>query len=194
MQRNCFVTVITICLVVLFTSSCISSIQTSTAQSSTPTATIVKTNTPATLLGVIIRAEKGGFAYRPLIGYKVHDSSDNAMISSDKENIIIALTIGPSKSWTTIDLLNLALNSFGLTQITEPEKYALNGVDGIKVEVKTDAFFGGATGEVIVLTPDEKRYFTAVGIAGSNGIDWHPGGKILFDAVLNSVTFFEPSK
>ncbi len=87
-----------------------------------------------------------------------------------------------------------ALDSFGMTKITELEEYTLNGVAGLKVEVRTDGFFDGATGEVIILTPDENRYFTAIAIAGDSGIGWDPKAKMLFNAVLSSLTFFEPSK
>jgi hypothetical protein len=188
MQPNPQVAIIMV-LVSLLTTSCASPIQTST-----PIPTTVLTNTPHIVLGELIKAEKGGFAYKPILGYKVRDSSDFAMMSNDKEKVIINLVSTPSKDNKITNIMDLALVSFGLTQINESEKYNLNGVDGIKVEVKTDAFFEGATGEVIILIPDENRYFTAIAIAGDSGMGWNPAGKKLFDDVLNNLVFFEPPK
>ena len=189
MQRNPRVAMTMIVLVLLLATSCTSPIQTST-----PILTTVLTNTPPMALGELIKAEKGGFAYKPILGYKVSDASDFAMMSNDKEKVIINLVMTLSKDNKITHVMDLALSSFGLMQINEPEKYTLNGVDGIKVEVKTNAFFDGATGEVIILIPDENRYFTAIAIAGDSGIGWNPAGKKLFDDVLNNLVFFEPSK
>jgi hypothetical protein len=160
-----------------------------------PTATIIPpTQTPAPLLGELIRIEKGGFALQPVLGYKLRRTSDYALISDDTEKVLINLVTTPSNDLTVTDILAFALSSFGLTQTTELEEYTLNGVDGLRVEVKTNGFFDGATGEVIILTPAENRYFTAVVIAGDSGIGWDPKAKMLFNAVLNTIIFFEPAK
>lgn len=190
MQRNRHAPITMMFLVVLAVTTC-----TSPREPSTPTFTaVLTTSTPTILLGELIKAEKGGFAYKPLIGYKVRNSSDSAVISNDKDKVMISLVSTISKNLTIFEVLNFALGSFGLIQIGEPQNFTLNGVDGIKVKVNTDAFFDGAHGEVVVLTPAENRFFTAIAIAGDSGIGWNPAGKKLFDDVLKNVNFFEPSK
>lgn len=188
-QKHHYIITTVICFIMILMLSC------SLGKAiTTPTSIITSTNTPTTSLGELFKAEKGGFEFNSIVGYKTRNASFSAVISNENEQVLISLNTVSSQNQTINNILITALDSFGLKQVNDSETYILNEIEGIRVEVKSDAFFDGATGEIIILIPDEKRYFTAIAIAGDSGIGWNPEGKALFNGVLDSIKFFEPSE
>ncbi len=91
-----------------------------------------------------------------------------------------------------IDLISLTLNEF---KADESYQYVVGGVPGLAAEVS--GLYGEIqiAGRILVVAPAEDQIFYALAISPDidTGEGWEPEGRQAFEAVIRTVTFFEPT-
>jgi hypothetical protein len=148
--------------------------------------------TPAVTLGDEQRSEEGGFAFQPVPGYTVEASFGMVnMLAPGADPDLgpsIFLVGGTATEGTTAQTLIDQLKSPELT-IGEPKPITVGGVSGLAAEITRPA--GNLSGRVVTVMVTPTWQFVALG--GAPKDQWDSEIATLFDAVLASVSFFEPT-
>lgn len=145
---------------------------------------------------------EAGFSFKPPIGYKAINQSNQVTLTSDDEDTVFSL-LGGKIEWE--DELQVVFDQF-IELITENSEiddfkadegyqYVVGGMPGFAAEVS--GLYGEIqiTGRILVVAPAEDQIFYALAISPDidTGEGWEPEGRQAFEAVLRTVTFFEPA-
>ena len=192
-------------------------------ETSTPTITASPTSTPTlepTPVPVIVNTgpiataktplrlgrkevlPEAGFSFKPPIGYKAINQTNQVTLTSDDEDTVFSL-LGGKVEWEDellvvfdqfIDLIteNSEIDDF---KADEGYQYVVGGIQGFAAEVS--GLYGEIqiAGRILVVAPAEDQVFYALAISPDidTGEGWEPEGRQAFEAVLSTVTFFEPA-
>lgn len=163
----------------------------SPTSTSTPTPTATSTEAVLTL-GEVVLVEEGGFSFQPVDDYLVDVHDSQAGITSKDDEILLYMI---TNTGDTPESLQEILDNFisavsadaGELATGEPFLLQIGGVDGLAADV-TGQFLGDdMEGRVAAVMPDDLLTFLAFGFA-VNG-RWENEGSVLFDTVLNTVSF-----
>lgn len=162
-----------------------------------PTAPPEPTPAPAAELGEEQRSDRGGFAFQAVPGYTVDEAFGFASIEAPDADLEIGPAIllmgGVTEGGTTAEhLFGLFMNDIesGL-QVSGPSKITVGGVPGLAADVSGEAGGKEIVGRVVFVAVTPTQSFNLFGVAPSQR--WADELSLLFDAVLASVSFFEPS-
>jgi len=168
-----------------------------------PTNLQASTESTTTLSGVLLDETKSvperGFSFKTVRDFKTSTTPLGVVMSSKEEKIILSLTGTSNPKGLPLDvMLTVYLNSFGITQTANSKAYSItvNGVEGLAIDIHDFKVFGEiATGQAVALAPNKSQVFVANAFA-ADGIAkdrWETKGKVIFEAVLDSVVFSELS-
>jgi hypothetical protein len=166
------------------------------AQAPTATKAPAKTPTPGkSSLGQEQRSEEGGFAFRPITGYKVaSDAGVVNMAPPDADpNIgpVFLLAGTAAENGTTNEKLMQSLSQQSDMKVSEPKEIKVAGVAGLAADITTTQEGKDIKGRVVVAMVSSTHQFTLLGAATSDL--WDREVQALFEQVLASVSFFEPT-
>ena len=162
-----------------------------------PTTPPEPTPAPAAELGEEHRSDFGGFAFQTIAGYTLEEESGSVSMEapeadSDIGPIIMLMGSANEESATTEELYDEFVGEFAAdTEISEPREITIGGVPGLVSEVSGDSEGTKVTGRLVIVAVTPTQRFIMVGGAPSER--WDGELAPLFDAVLASVSFFEPT-
>ncbi len=148
-------------------------------------------------LGEAQRNETGGFVYRPIAGYDVFDEPGSVFMSapdmtSDAGPVILIVGGLADKVLPADQVLEEFAREMGDVEMTDQGEYSLSGATGQMADVSGTANDGQPlAGRIVVLWVDEGQAFMMAGAAPPER--WEGEVEPLFQAVLNSISFFEPA-
>ena len=161
-----------------------------------PTTPPEPTPAPAAQLGEEQRSDRGGFAFQAVPGYTVDEAFGFASMEAPDADMRIGPAIllmgGVTEGGTTSEhLFGLFMNDLesGL-QVSGPSKITAGGVPGLAADVSGEAGGKEIVGRVVFVAVTPTQSFNLFGVAPSER--WADELSPLFDAVLASVSFFEP--
>ena len=152
---------------------------------------------PAAELGEEQRSDHGGFAFQAVSGYTVREAFGFASMEAPDTDMKIGPAIllmgGVTEGGTTSEhLFGVFMNDLesGI-QVSGPSKITVGGVPGLAADVSGEAGGKEIVGRVVFVAVTPTQSFNLFGVAPSER--WADELLPLFDAVLASVSFFEPS-
>ena len=143
---------------------------------------------------------EGGFSFRFPIGYKTNNQTNQVTMTSDDGDTVFSLLGGKMDREDEliadfeqfVELISLTLDEF---KADESYQYTVGGMPGLAAEVS--GLYGEVqiTGRILVVAPAEDQIFYALAISPDidTGEGWEPEGRQAFEAVIRTVTFFEPT-
>ena len=155
------------------------------------------TPVPATELGEEQRSEYGGFVFRPIQGYQVAEEYGMVGISApdgdpDIGPAILILSLFDEEVVGIEPLVEALTADAPDLQVSDPREVTVGGVAGVAVDLNgTDDAGRALVARIVVVLPEPTRQFTMIGIAPPER--WDGELEPLFEGVLASVSFFEPS-
>jgi len=178
----------------------------------TSTPTIEPTPEPTILTGPIATARiplrlgreefilEGGFSYKGPIGYEAIYQPNQVTLTSEDEDTVFSLLGGKIEREEElqadfeqfIELISLSLVEF---KTDKSYQYLVGGLPGLAAEVTGIYGENSITGRILIVAPAEDQIFYALAISPdiSTGEGWEPEGRQAFEAVIRTVSFFEPT-
>jgi hypothetical protein len=147
-------------------------------------------------LGEEVRSEAGGFAFRPIPGYKVDDTfgyvTMNPPEAETSNEPIFLLVGGDTEPDTTLDTLyEEFITGFGEgAEYTNKRDISVGGEKGLATDVSVNSAGVEIKGRVVVVLVNSSQHFTMVGSAPKE--DWDNEFSKLFDDITTSISFFDP--
>jgi len=142
---------------------------------------------------------EGGFTYKAPIGYNSVYRTNQVTLTSEDEDTVFSLLGGMTEREEElqadfekfIELISLSLLEF---KTDEFYQYVVGGVPGLAAEVNGVYGENDITGRILIVAPAEDQIFYALAISPdiSTGEGWEPEGRQAFEAVIRTVSFFEP--
>lgn len=181
--------------------ACLSQSRATLTPTAIPTDTLEPTRTPHALtLGDPQSVEPGGFSFQSVSSLRAEIQAAQVSLRNPDATISISLAGAPSEGDTqslqsTLDnfLNNIAKDA---TNFKASESYPVTvaGSEGLAVDISGELFGDEITGQIVVVSPENKQFFFAFGFAanGPVGDRWENEGRPAFEAVLSSIRFFEP--
>lgn len=167
---------------------------------STPTPTPMPPPTPGpeveVSLGEALAVEHGGFSYRHVVGYRETYRPGIVTISSDDEEVLLAIGGGLSPEEATIQegleglLMNVAADIEDFTA-DEPFTMTIDGIEALAVDVRGYLYEDDIRGRIAYVIPNDLQFFLAFGNAPEGR--WEAEGMAVFQTLLGSVSFFKPT-
>jgi hypothetical protein len=160
------------------------------AEEAQPAAPVV--SAPAITLEDEIRFETQGFAFRPIPGYQLDTSFFPQMLApgaDPDQGPAFMLVGGVVAEGTTAESLIASLQSEEL-EVGKTVPVSVAGLEGLSAPLSRST--GNLMGRAVAVMASPTQQFTMLAIAPSD--QWEAEGAALFDAVLASVTFFEPDE
>lgn len=165
-----------------------------------PPDTPAPTKVPSVDLDPEERVEGGGFAFRPPPGYMVDISEAEAFMmapDADMSGPLFMLTGGPLDELDmegvagVDDLFDLLASEFAQeVDIGEPREITVGGSPGRAAQISGAPEGEELTGRLVAAMPSDEQGFMILGAAPVGR--WEEEIAPLFEAILASVTFFEP--
>ncbi len=173
------------------------------AATKAPTATAVPSPTPTSIpeipLGDEYRSEDGGFAFRTIPEYEVEDFYGfvSMMGPNSDPNLgpAIALIGGLNNESTTVEQLfedfqqEVVQGDNVQIELSDMAEITIAGLPGMVADLSGDVEGGAVNGRIVVAMVTPTQQFTMFGAAPNE--EWDEFA-VLFDAVLASVSFFDP--
>ncbi len=161
-----------------------------------PTATPAPTSTPTVALAAEQRLEEAGFAYRPIPGYVINGIDISFFMTEPNAKVSIGPTFlfigGPTETEQTLDE---ALDDFAFqvsdVEFSNRKEFTLDGAPALSARVNVSTAEQQVVGRVVVAHPNVGQEFFMLGFAPLKR--WETEIEVLFEAVLASIRFFEPS-
>jgi hypothetical protein len=152
---------------------------------------------PETALGEEYRSDEGGFALRTIPGYEVDEISGlvnmEAPDADPEFGPAIVLMGGALSESATIEELydEFTADVEEDVEISEPREIAVGGVPGLISDISGESEGTKRVGRLVVVavTPTQQFIMAAIAPPGR----WDDELAPLFDAVLASIAFFEPT-
>lgn len=141
-----------------------------------------------------------GFSFKPIGSFATIVRPWQAVMSDKEEKVIFSLSGSANSNGLSLEnMLGLYLDAFGIeaSAIRTVSPVTVDGIMGLAVDIEGYKVYNeSATGRVIIVAPDSSRVFVANGFAadGPERDGWEKKGRKPFEAVIDSVRFFEPSK
>lgn len=185
----------------LATLACLSQARATLTPTAIPTDTLAPTRTPHALtLGDTQSVEPGGFSFQAVSGLRAEIQGSQVTLRNPDATISISLAGAPSKGDTqslqsTLDnFMNAVAKDASNFKASESYPVTVAGSDGLAVDISGELFGDEITGQIVVVSPENKQFFFAFGFAvnGPAGNRWENEGRPAFEAVLSSIRFFEP--
>ncbi len=170
--------------------------------SPTSSPTLAPTALPTTIpeitvtLGEALALEHAGFSYQPVVGYQKTYRPGIAVLSSDDEEIFLAIGGGLIPEEITVEEgLEGFLRAVAATMedftTAEPFPTVVGGVDGLAVEVQGHLYGNEIQGRITYAILNNLQFFCAFGNAPEER--WQAEGVVVFEALTDSVSFFDPT-
>ena len=154
---------------------------------------------PATDLGEEQRSAMGGFAFQAIPGYTVEEAFGFAsMEAPDAEPeigpavMLMGSAYGVEESATIEEIYDEFVGDLeGDMEISEPREITVSGLPGLVSDVSGDSEGTKVVGRIVIVAVTPTQRFIMLGAAPSDR--WDGELAPLFDAVLVSISFFEPA-
>jgi len=169
---------------------------TETAPPEPTTAPPEPTAAPAAALGEEQRSDMGGFAFQPIPGYEVEESfglvgMDAPDGDPDIGPAVMLVSYTTEETTTEEGLLDELMQDAVTFQISNQHEVAIGGVTGMAVDLGgTDDDGREIAGRIVIALPAPTQPFTMIGVAPPER--WDGELEPLFEAVVASISFFEP--
>ena len=147
-------------------------------------------------LGEEVRSEAGGFAFRPIPGYKVDDTfgfvTMNDPEAETNNGPMFLLVGGDAEPDTKLETLyEEFITGFGEgAEYSNKREIRVGGEKGLAADVSVNSAGVELAGRVVVVLVNSSQHFTMVGSAPKEV--WDDELSKLFDDITASITFFEP--
>ena len=152
-------------------------------------------------LGAAIPVQEAGFSFQPLIGYEERYQPGQVTLTSEDEDIILSLIGSPIRRIPDLEkvlnrFIEVISETFQEFDTGEPYPYTIGGSVGLAVDVNGEWSETPIEGRITIVSPNEEQLFYAFAISanGDDGRGWEPKGRQAFDAVIDSISFFEPGE
>jgi len=181
--------------------ACLSPARSTLTPTVIPTDTLEPTRTPHALtLGDPQRVEPGGFSFQAVSGFRAEIQASQVALRNPDVSISITLAGAPAEGDTqslqsTLDnFLNNVAKDASNFKVSESYPVTVGGSEGLAIDISGELFGDEITGQVVVVSPENKQFFFAFGFATNEpaGNRWEAEGNPAFEAVLSSIQFFEP--
>ena len=175
----------------------------------TPTSTLIPNQvvTPRTTsrtplrLGAVKSIQEAGFSFKPPIGYEERYQIGQVTLTSEDEDTVLSLIGSPIRRKPDLELvlnrfIDVLDETFQEFDTGSPYQFSIDGTVGLAVDVSGEWIETPIEGRITVVAPDNGHLFYAFAITanGDGGMGWEPKGRQAFDAVIGSISFFEPSE
>lgn len=173
----------------------------------TPEPTSEPTQSTAPLITAVIplrldrvqQIEEGGFSFRPPIGYEVVYRPNQATLTSADQDTVFTLLGGVVEREEELEadfqeFIDVIANQLEEFRTDEFYAYPVDGKPGLAARVAGKYGEVQITGRILIVAPSEDQLFYALVIAPDtdSGEGWEPEGRQAFQAIINSIAFFEP--
>ena len=150
-------------------------------------------------LGAAIPVQEAGFSFQPPIGYEERYQPGQVTLTSEDEDIILSLIGSPIRRIPDLEkvlnrFIEVISDTFQEFDTGDPYPYTIGGTVGLAVDVNGEWSETPVEGRITIVSPNEEQLFYAFAISanGDDGRGWEPKGRQAFDAVIDSISFFEP--
>jgi hypothetical protein len=157
----------------------------------------VPTPPPATALGEEQEIRDGGFAFRTIQGYEVAEELGMVGVSApdgdpDIGPAVLMFSLFDEEVVGLEPLVDALAADTPDFDVSEQREVIVADVEGVAVDMSgTDEEGRAVAGRIVVVFPETTRQFTMIGIAPPER--WDGELEPLFEAMLASVSFFEPT-
>jgi len=170
----------------------------------TPIPIIVSTGPIATAktplrLGRSERISEGGFSFQAPLGYEKSYQTNQVTMTSIDEDTVFSLLGGKMDREDDlladfeqfVDIISATVNDF---QANESYEYVVGGMAGLAAEVSGLYGETEVAGRILVVAPADDQIFYALAISPDidNGEGWEPEGRQAFEAIIRTISFFDP--
>ena len=152
-------------------------------------------------LGAAIPVQEAGFSFQPPIGYEERYQPGQVTLTSEDEDIILSLIGSPIRRIPDLEkvlnrFIEVMSETFQEFDTGDPYPFTIGGTVGLAVDVNGEWSETPIEGRITIVAPNEEQLFYAFAVSanGDDGIGWEPKGRQAFDAVIDSVSFFEPGE
>jgi hypothetical protein len=148
-------------------------------------------------LGEEQRSEAGGFAFQPIPGYTVEEmfgfaSMEAPDADSDVGPAIMLIGSAVEESMNLEELYGDFVTGLEAgVGISEPRAVTVGGVPGLAVDMSGDEGGQEFAGRIVFVAVSPTQNFTMFGMASPDR--WDDELAPLFDAMMDSISFFEPT-
>jgi hypothetical protein len=167
-----------------------------------PTATVTPTLKPTMVMGDEYKVDAGGFVFRPPKGLSTKLNYNAAEITNTNNDVLIMLAgfydlvdAGRPEDIADGFIENLLSTDGAKIRRGDPEALEVAGVRGTLFPIVGWINGTQIKGEMVIVQPDDSTIFIGFAIADLFGSPkrWELRGSESFRAVLNSITFFDPT-
>lgn len=142
----------------------------------------------------------GGFAFQAAEGYLVQINVSQATISDPQGLILISMSgASPQEALPVEQLLQGFIENMAADlepfEFSEAYPYSIGGLQGLAADLSGEMSHELFQGRVVAVLPDESRQFVLLAIGNQTAeVDhWAREGLAVFQAVVDSMEFFEPT-
>lgn len=158
-------------------------------------------SSPGVTLGEEYRSEEGGYAFATLPDYEVEEffgmTSMEAPDAHPEYGPSFFIVGGLNEEEITIDQIvddftdEITGGPDAQLELSEQETVSVSGVEGVLIDVAGEVDDQPVAGRIFIALPTPMQQFTIFGFSpGDEWDDFEP----YYDAVLESITFFEPTE
>lgn len=159
------------------------------------------TSTSPLRLKPAIQIPEAGFSFQPPIGYEERYQPGQVTLTSEDEDIILSLIGSSIRRIPDLEIildhfLEIIQESFHEFETGTSYPFTISGNDGIAIDVTGEWSETPIEGKIAIVAVNDEQLFYAVAISanGEEGAGWEPNGSQVFDAVIDSISFFKPSE
>lgn len=142
---------------------------------------------------------EAGFSYKAPVGYSMIAQPNQITMTSMDQDTVFSFIGGKMEreDELAVDFEQfIQIISVTLDELTTGElyQYDVGGAAGIAAEVNGLYGENRIAGRVVVVAPSEDQIFYALAISPdtNSGEGWEPEGRQAFEAVVRTISFFEP--
>lgn len=166
-----------------------------------PKSTFTPAARPTLILGERQRVDAGGYSFQAPDGFnaEIHNAS-RVTIGNKGDTILISILVAPRRTeeQTVATVLDIFITDIGKEgkdlQVGQPYPVKVAGKDGVAADVSGTFWGTKSSGRVTIVGTGNSGFFVSFALAsdGADGNGWETDGAQVFDAIMNSIQFFEP--
>jgi len=172
------------------------------AATSTPKPTDIPTPTiqPTLALGERQKVDAGGYSFQIPDNFEAKIRLTQATISNKDSTVLISMAMAPRKNDT--QTVKTVLSGFlagvakDVTDLKPGDPYpaTVGSINGLAADLTGTLFGARNTGRVTIVDTGKPGFFIALAfvVDGADGKGWQSEGSNVFDAILDSIQFYEP--